>query len=777
MSKFVSRIAVVCVISVAAEWPATGGAEPSASNPVPVVAEGATPRAVPYTWRNVAIGGGGFVTGIIFHPRQKDLMYARTDVGGAYRWESAAQRWIPITDWIGAEDVNLTGIESLAVDPSDANRVYLAAGTYSRHRAAVLCSDDRGKTFRRTDVPFTMGANEAGRFNGERLAVDPNTGEILFFGSRHDGLWRSSDRGVSWQSVEGFPRPGSEAGSAAGGGGAGESRFRFGFSQQSVGIVCVVFDPSSGSPGQPTPRIYAAVSTTGTNLFRSVDGGVHWEAVPGQPLGFRPNHLVVAPDGIFYLSYGREAGPNTMTDGGIWKWNGNTGDWTDITPVRPASSNQPFGYGAVAVDRQHPATIMATTFCHWKEHDEIFRSTNGGVAWMQLWRRDTRWDHSSAPYTASHTPHWMGDIKINPFASDEVLFTTGYGIWRCVNATQADSGRPTRWVFLNGGLEETVPLALISPPEGARLLSGLGDIDGFRHEHLTLSPAETFDGPRFGNTEDLAFAGRKPQVIARTGVTRSRGQTRAAYSLNGGRSWKAFGSEPANSAGGGSIAVSADGKTVVWTPRRSLPHYSVDHGQHWFACEGLSAGIRVVADSANQTRFYAYNARQGVLFVSTNGAAGFVATPASIPISEGFAGGFGGGGGDGAMLYSAPGDEGDLWLAFRTNGLFHSTNGGLSFNKLENVRQANSLGFGKAVAGKEYPALYLAGRIDQLTALFRSDDLGRSWVRINDDQHQFGWINHVTGDPRIYGRVYFGTGGRGIIYGEPERRADDTSRR
>jgi hypothetical protein len=39
-------------------------------------------------------------------------------------------------------------------------------------------------------------------------------------------------------------------------------------------------------------------------------------------------------------------------------------------------------------------------------------------------------------------------------------------------------------------------------------------------------------------------------------------------------------------------------------------------------------------------------------------------------------------------------------------------------------------------------------------------------VRINDDQHQYGSIGSVTGDPRIYGRVYFATGGRGVIYGD-----------
>ena len=160
--------------------------------------------AEPYSWHNVVIGGGGFVTGIIFHPRQKGLMYARTDVGGAYRWDDPAQRWIPLTDSFGMADVDLTGCESISVDPNDPQRVYLAAGIYSRGHAAILRSDDQGNTFQRTDVPFKMGGNESGRFNGERLAVDPNDGDILFFGSRRDGLWKSIDRGATWQRVDSF---------------------------------------------------------------------------------------------------------------------------------------------------------------------------------------------------------------------------------------------------------------------------------------------------------------------------------------------------------------------------------------------------------------------------------------------------------------------------------------------------------------------------------------------------------------------------------------------
>jgi hypothetical protein len=714
----------------------------------------------PYVWHNVAIGGGGFVTGVFFHPRQKGLMYARTDVGGAYRWDDTAGHWTPITDWIG--DLSLTGIESLAVDPADPHYVYLAAGIYSRGNAAILRSNDEGHTWQSTDVPFKMGGNELGRFNGERLAVDPNDGRILFFGSRRDGLWKSTDRAVTWQKVESFPVAGAPVAASPG---TNNFRRHFNFGPQAVGIVFVLFDGWVGSVEKPTPVIYAGVSDLQTNLFGSMDYGNTWHPVPGQPAGLRPNHAVMASDGAIYVSYGKEPGPNTMTDGAVWKYYPSTETWTDITPLRSPDHGQTFGYGAVAVDPQHSDTVTVTTFCRWKPHDEIFRSTNGGASWKPL-LAEAHWDYSQIPYTATRVPHWMGSIQIDPFDSNHVLFTTGYGIWSCDNLTDADAGKPTRWSFADAGLEETVPLALISPPEGAHLVSGLGDIDGFRHDDLNVSPRTgTFAGPNYANTEDLAFAGRNPQIIVRTG-TGGHSVVHAAISLDGGDTWKALASEPDGDAEAGSIAISADGKTIVWTPRRGRPNYSIDCGTNWTACGGISSGVRVVADSENALRFYVFDPLTRKLLASTNGAASFTATQASFPPAAEPGRGFRFGGGD-AVLTATPGREGDLWLALHTGGLWHSKDGGGSFARLEPVQQGDSLGFGKAAPGIGFPSLYLSGKIGGVQGLFRSDDSGATWLRINDAQHEYGAISHVTGDPRIYGRVYFATSGRGIIYGDP----------
>jgi hypothetical protein len=64
--------------------------------------------------------------------------------------------------------------------------------------------------------------------------------------------------------------------------------------------------------------------------------------------------------------------------------------------------------------------------------------------------------------------------------------------------------------------------------------------------------------------------------------------------------------------------------------------------------------------------------------------------------------------------------------------------------------------------------LFAIGERGDLRAIWSSDDVGVTWMRVNDSQHEYGRrFRRVAGDPRVFGRVYVGTDGRGIAYGEP----------
>ncbi|PFH16300.1 hypothetical protein B0S93_0001, partial [Caldicellulosiruptor bescii] len=85
-----------------------------------------------YIWKNVKIeGGGGFITGIVFNPKEKNLVYVRTDIGGAYRSTDGGNTWTQLMNWVSFDEWNLLGVESIATDPVDPNRLYIAAGTYT----------------------------------------------------------------------------------------------------------------------------------------------------------------------------------------------------------------------------------------------------------------------------------------------------------------------------------------------------------------------------------------------------------------------------------------------------------------------------------------------------------------------------------------------------------------------------------------------------------------------------------------------------------------------
>ncbi|MFT3783415.1 MAG: hypothetical protein QM790_15495 [Nibricoccus sp.] len=718
-----------------------------------------------YIWRNVAIGGGGFVTGVEFHPTEHGLAYARTDVGGAYRWDESVGAWTPLLDWLGQDEWNWQGVESLAIDPTDANRVYLAVGTYTLpvpevSNGAILRSADRGNTWAVAPLPFKLGANEAGRGSGERLVVDPNFPSLIYFGARRDGLWQSNDRGETWHRNAAWPDVPDDSIKHK-----QEPGGRYNPLAQAVGVLWVRVDRSSGKLGSPTPVVYAAISRTGDSLYQSTDSGKTWALAPNQPQSLRPTNAALAPDGTLYVTYADEPGPSRMRNGAVWKYEPQSGQWTELTPEKPTETRT-FGYAGVCIDPADPKTILVTTWNRHEPCDEIFRSTDGGKTWVPLMANAT-WDHSSAPYTETMKHHWMSDPEIDPSNRDRIIFNTGYGLWASTNATRVSAKEPIHWVFFYKGLEETVPLTLISPSAGAHLISGVGDIDGFVHDDFSVSPAAgRFPAPGYKNTEWLDYAALVPTTIVRTGTTYKDDRILGAISEDGGRTWKAFATEPQHPNDShrfttGPIAISADAKIVTWTPFHGAPNFSADRGQTWVEAP-LPPNIRAVPDRVEPDTFYAYDPAVGALHVSTDGGKSFAKIHSGLALPPAKKGSFRVNYGD---LQTMPSRAGEFWLATGTQ-LYRFTKQGRQRTSFPDFNDATAVGFGKPTPARNEPAVYVIGKYKGVQGIYRSDDSGASWLKITDDQHRFGSASRITGDPRVFGRVYFCTGGRGIVYGD-----------
>ncbi|WP_089098423.1 sialidase family protein [Streptomyces hyaluromycini] len=707
--------------------------------PIPA-AHAAEPQPQAYRWRNAVIGGTGFVTGVLFHPTTPGLAYARTDIGGAYRWDARTARWTPLTDHLGWDDWNLLGVEALAVDPAHPDRLYLALGTYAQSWAgngAVLRSDDRGATWTRTDLSVRLGANEDGRGMGERLLVDPRDSDTLWLGTRHDGLLRSTDRGATWAAADGFPATPSASG-------------------QGVSLLVAV--------GR---AVYAGWAdgdggASAVNLYRTTDGTT-WEAVSDQPTGTAAKIPVRAAYDRhareLYVTYADAPGPNGQSDGSVHKLAVATGRWTDVTPAVPGGSDT-FGYGGVAVDARRPGTVVVSTNNRWSAVDTLYRTTDGGRTWTSL--------KDSAVFDVSETPFlkWGGDepkfgwwiqaVAVDPYDSKHIVYGTG--------ATLYGTRDLVHWAPRIRGLEETSVLQLVSPPVGeAHLLSGSGDIGVLYHERLTASPSRGMaTNPVFGSATGLAQAAGRPAYVVRTGWGDN---GNGAFSDDGGRTWAPFAAQPSLAHDApGPIAANADGSVLLWSfvhwdGTKYPAHRSDDNGATWTENSSFPKGATPVADPADPTLFYAYDTDTGTLQASTDSGRSFTARATGLPSGD-----------SQFQLVAAPHRSGDLWLSVKWNGLYRSTDGGVSFTKVASCWAAYTLGFGKAADGADYPAIYLVGSTESSTAVYRSDDEAGTWVRVNDDQHQWGWIGQaVTGDPRVYGRVYLATNGRGIQYGDPVR--------
>lgn len=709
-------------------------------------------RSVPYRWRNVVVGAGGFAPGIVFGTAAPGIAYLRTDMGGAYRWQDDGATWTPLQDQMAER--NLLGIESIAPDPVVPEMVYMAAGTYLGRPAAMLRSRDRGKSWEVFPVSFRMGGNAYGRSVGERLAVDPQRRGHLLFGSREEGLQRSTDHGASWQRCEAFPWPG-----------IGQAE-RHG-EDVAIGISFVIFDPSPGSL-----RVFAGIADPGApRMAISSDGGGSWKVLPGgPPSGLLPVKAAIDGQGTLYVTCSDRAGPSGITRGAVWRL-GTGGEWSDITPDKRADA-PPGGYMGIAADRSRPGRVLVTTIDRWRPGDTIWQTRDGGDSWEDLGARSVR-DVSTAPFLLqdeghAELGHWLAGIAIDPFDGTRAAYTTGATIYRTdeLDATGRIPWRP--WV---AGIEQTAIISLLSPPRGAPLVSGFGDIAGFVHDDLQRSPPGMHLNPHLTNTNNLDYAGLDPHVLVRSGNRHADQAPTAAlaWSGDGGKSWTPLrarleGQEAQDLDGQAHVVAGADGRTfAVSTP---VPLLTRDRGQGWQPISGLPKRGRPVADKQDPRLFYAIDFEQGLFLRSEDHGRSFApidtrGLPSDLSAARPrnretpF------------PLVAWHAARGALWLKLGER-LYRSTDAGGSWTRIGGAIRAELFALGRPASGSQQPTLFVAGEYLGQRGLFRMAEGDGGWLRIDDDAHRWGHEYRVIeGDPKLFGRLYVGTNGRGIFYGDP----------
>lgn len=723
-----------------------------------------------YDWKPVRLGAGGFVTGLVLHPLDANVRYSRTDVGNAYRWDAIAKEWVPMV--VVGKDGGLpasavagparTGVESLAVDPQNKDIVLMALPLrYSPDNktpsipGTVFRSADGGRTFVPSDLSVPMQPNGNFRAMGECLGIDPNNGQIAYFGSRKNGLWKSTDGGLHWTQLTSGGAPGATA-----------------------NVTGIRFDRVD-----PKHTIVYAIVHEGP-ILKSTDEGATWTDVStGSLVAKAPAASTVDSAGNLYVVRAGTTKVGKMA---------RDGQWSDATPKFSGPGNRTSG---IAVDPRNPNRVFASS-----NSGAVSRSLDGGATWTPLG------DFLRFANTFAWLPQKVKGKEVNwrsnggiKFAADGSLWIPqgNEGVLTAMPSTDdsESAAKPLLWTIDSKGIEEFVThdVAFL-PGTGDHMLVAIEDGTAF-----LIKDPDAFDAVQATLQDQLISNGCGVAVCPNAGnfvaVTTgdvhhtSSGKDYSGYSADGGLTWTPFASRPPKALGG-SIAIGRrDGWTtgadhIVWYPLGNRPPFwSADGGATWAQGEGFplkpdgtfdnmtgfwNGALKqraLVADPFIPDVFSLYTVYGGAsrLYRSEDGGRNWTPLPGSqLPTAA-----------HNGQIAANPFVPGEYWFAdgqegSAEHGLWRSADG-KTYSKIPNVDRAITLAIGKGLDDKG--AIYFYGRLTDSAewGVFRSVDDGANWDRISG--FPTGLIDMPTclaASTDTFGLVCVGFTGNSFVYGRPK---------
>ena len=761
---------------------------------------------VRYTYNSLSVPGGGFVTGFVFHQREKDILYARTDIGGIYRFDYENNRWHSLASWITEFTRYLALPLSIALDNEKPNMLFAMCGNnrkeFSHGKAALLVSDNYGESFTERPVPFCCNGNAPARSSAERLAHKNNT---LFFGTQGEGLWKSADNGFSWTRLD-----------------FNEENIVFVHFLQEQDIMVVSCTGETTADG----------NNRGHTLYVSYDFGSSFEKLPvPAPIadkrcyhtGFVPYSIACRKNNM-YITFTHSCNCNHWGgwndfacdngggfDGRLYRYEIKDGRIVfskDITPYIKDFSDScperklPFGLGGIDVNGN---TIAV---CSVGGHgDSIFISHNGGESYETIKSTDLDRFRIDVPYlkpeyNGGRIPlHWMSCLRIDPFNPDIAVINTGTGIFSLNGITTENCFAST----LCNGIEETVHMNIYGLPSGKnKVIDLVGDLGGFAFADLDKPCENSFaneNGDRYITCLNADFIQNNPNFFITTARGNWTGETKGGVILteNGGKSFTHIGYPSGISqrldevidnlkkpnTNSGWAAITSDGRNILWTlahewmklpcfcavrygtDKRTFTKIKIYDLQDRDISES-NVHIKIFSDRTACNKAYGFG-ENGQLYISTDSGASFrqLKAPESFPACrmsgiDGY---------KGVEIRFLPSCEGVCYAALCEYGLWKLTfaeNEVFTERITENGDFVKAVGFGIGNSESE-PALFIAGKLFSEYGFWRSFDSGKSWAKINTPSQMYGNIISMDGDFRKKGRVYIATGTYGGLYGEENK--------
>lgn len=272
------------------------------------------------------------VRAIAVHPRSPHILYAGTEMG-CYRTDDGGDHWM----WLDSE-MNRTPIWALAIHPHRPDTVF--AGTCP---SALYRTDNGGATWKKLGANIETDCPPIIHTRVTTIVVDPTDDRTIWAGVEIDGVYRSTDDGITW------------------------TAHKEGLNSLDIHGLAVI-------PGTPKTLI----ATTNQGICTSTDNGETWQDLHVKdrfPWGYCRG-IARKADGSSTAFVGNGNGPPGDA-GAIQRSDDHGQSWHQAAlSIQPNSTIWNF-----ATNPANPSLLFAYSIS-----GQVFRSTNGGATWTKLRR-------------------------------------------------------------------------------------------------------------------------------------------------------------------------------------------------------------------------------------------------------------------------------------------------------------------------------------------------------------------------------------------------------